>query len=96
LSNFTTSDEKGDGFRGVWTGRQGGGAKDRLLVFGTVASVNRATVAGLRSTSATFIDPLQAASMFLQSHVRCCNWQRRHIGCHTEEDVKTRKSSEQS
>ena len=41
LPNFTTSDEKGNGFRGVWTGPQGEGAKERLLVFDVVAAFNK-------------------------------------------------------
>jgi len=65
-------------------------------VFDEVAAVNKAKAAGLKTKSATFFDTLQAASMFFKSHVRCCNWHQRQISCHTEEDDKTRKSSEQS
>ncbi len=65
-------------------------------MFDEVAAVNKAKAAGLKIRCAALIDTLQAASMFFKSHVRCCNWHQRQISCHTEEDDKTRKSSEQS
>jgi len=77
LLNVNSFDGGGEGFRGVWAGPQGEGAKDKLLVFDEVAAGNRAGAAGLKTRPATFVDTLQAASMWFQSHVSCCNWHRR-------------------
>jgi hypothetical protein len=64
LPNFTTSDEKGNGFRGVWIRPQGEGAKERLLVFDVVAALHKPKAWG------ALMDILQAISMLFQSHVR--------------------------
>lgn len=86
LLNFTSCNKGGDGFGGAWTGRLGGSPKDRLLVLNEVAAVKEPKACG------ALMDILQAARMFFQSHVRCCNWHGRQIGCHPEEDVQDKET----
>ena len=66
-------DGGGEGFRGVWAGPQGGGAKDRLLVFDEVALVSRAKAAGLKTRCASLMDTLQTGNMLVGFTVRFCN-----------------------